>query len=376
MKPSCQIMPLVLALLSLEVARAQVPQLISYQGRLLSGGTNLSGPGQFKFALVNSNGAPSYWSNNGSSVNGSEPTAAVTVVVAGGLFTVLLGDATLANMTAIPATVFTNADVRLRIWFDGGTSGFQELAPTVALGATNAFGRLDIYRTAANTPAISLLGSSSQISTYGSDGLEQVHIGGPSWGELWLNNSLVNNGRAVHLSANNAAGGFLLLNGTNGATRAYLSGGNAGGSMSLYQADGDVGVLLQGDSSGAGTMGVRDANGIDRVNLFGQSPYGGGGSIAVTGTGAAYAALLEGSVYGGRLTTQDELGNRTALLGSAASAGGFVQLYQANGNLGINLDGDATGASGGGSLGVRAADGRSAVFLSGDVSGGGGVYVS
>ncbi len=57
-------MALVLALLSLDVARAQVPQLISYQGRLLSGGTNLSGPGQFKFALVNSNGAPSYWSNN------------------------------------------------------------------------------------------------------------------------------------------------------------------------------------------------------------------------------------------------------------------------------------------------------------------------
>src|SRR5216684_595588 len=100
MKRSSQIVALVLALLSLGVARAQVPPFISYQGRLLSGGTNFSGPGQFKFALV----------------NGSEPTAAVTVVVAGGLFTVLLGDATLANMTAIPATVFTNADVRLRVW--------------------------------------------------------------------------------------------------------------------------------------------------------------------------------------------------------------------------------------------------------------------
>src|SRR5258708_31662366 len=114
MKRSSQIMALVLALLSLGVARAQVPQFISYQGRLLSGGTNFSGPGEFKFALVNSNGAPTYWSNNGSSVNGSEPTAAVTVVLAGGLFTVLLGDSTLANMTAIPATVFTNADVPLR----------------------------------------------------------------------------------------------------------------------------------------------------------------------------------------------------------------------------------------------------------------------
>ena len=45
-----------------------------------------------------------YWSNDGTSVNGSQPTAAVSVGVSSGLFTVVLGDTTLANMTSINAS--------------------------------------------------------------------------------------------------------------------------------------------------------------------------------------------------------------------------------------------------------------------------------
>src|SRR5712691_7567201 len=94
-------------------ALAQVPGLISYQGRVLMNGTNFTGNGQFKFALVNNNGTVTFWSNNGSSVGGSQPTAAVTLPVANGLIMTLLGDTTLANMTTIPVSVFANADVRL-----------------------------------------------------------------------------------------------------------------------------------------------------------------------------------------------------------------------------------------------------------------------
>ena len=64
---------------------AQVPQLINYQGRVLAGSTNFDGSGQFKFALVNTAGTTTYWSNNGTSVNGSEPNAAVTLIVTKGL---------------------------------------------------------------------------------------------------------------------------------------------------------------------------------------------------------------------------------------------------------------------------------------------------
>ena len=246
-----------------------MPQQINYQGRVVVGGVNFNGSGQFKFALVGPGGVPSFWSNNGTSVNGSEPNAAVSLTVASGLYSVALGDTSLAGMTvAIPASVFNNADVRLRVWFNDGVSGSQLLTPDqritsvgyammsanvpdgaitgaklaagtitadklapgavgsgslgddLDLGDAGALGRLDIFHTAAGTPAITLNGSDSRISTYGTDGLEQIRLYGASWGELWLNNSLANNERAVTLSANAGNGGYLWLNNSNGLSRA------------------------------------------------------------------------------------------------------------------------------------------------------------
>ena len=72
----------------------------------------------------------SYWSNDGSSAAGDEPTDSVTLSVVKGLYSVLLGDDTITNMTPIPASVFANPDVRLRVWFDDGTAnGSQLLSP-------------------------------------------------------------------------------------------------------------------------------------------------------------------------------------------------------------------------------------------------------
>jgi hypothetical protein len=100
---------------------AQVPGIINYQGRITTSGTNFDGTGQFQFALVNNGASQTYWSNG---VN------AVSLTVTKGLYSVLLGDTGLANMTyAIPTTVFTNPDVRLRVWFNDGVSGLQQLSP-------------------------------------------------------------------------------------------------------------------------------------------------------------------------------------------------------------------------------------------------------
>ena len=41
----------------------------------------------------------------------------------------LLGDTVLGNMIAIPASVFANPDVRLRVWFNDGVNGSQLLTP-------------------------------------------------------------------------------------------------------------------------------------------------------------------------------------------------------------------------------------------------------
>ena len=115
-------------------ARAQVPGIINYQGRVTVGGTNFNGTGTFKFALVNSDGTTNYWSNDGTAVG--QPATAVSLTVTKGLYSVLLGDTTIANMTlAVAPTMFTNADVRLRAWFNDGISGFQQLNPDQRLAA-------------------------------------------------------------------------------------------------------------------------------------------------------------------------------------------------------------------------------------------------
>ena len=114
---------------------AQVPQIINYQGRILTGTTNFNGSGQFKFALVNTDGSVTYWSNDGTSTQGSQPTAAIALTVTNGLYSVLLGDTTVTNMSTVPATVFNNSDVRLRVWFNDGTNGFQLLKPDQRIAA-------------------------------------------------------------------------------------------------------------------------------------------------------------------------------------------------------------------------------------------------
>jgi hypothetical protein len=68
-----------------------------------------------------------YWSNDGTSVAGSEPTAAISLPVSKGLFSVGLGDTSLVNNENIPWSVFDNPDLRLRIWFNDGTRGWQIL---------------------------------------------------------------------------------------------------------------------------------------------------------------------------------------------------------------------------------------------------------
>jgi len=61
----------------LNILHAQVPQLIDFQGRVAVDGVNFNGTGEFKFALVNGDGSATFWSNDGTSVGGSEPSNAV-----------------------------------------------------------------------------------------------------------------------------------------------------------------------------------------------------------------------------------------------------------------------------------------------------------
>ncbi len=116
-------------------ASGQVPALLSYQGRVLVGATPFTGTGQFKFALISADGAQVYWRNAPDNNADGQPDSSVAVTVNSGLFSLSLGDTNLAGMAALPVWVFTNAPLTLRIWFNDGSHGIQQLSPDQALAS-------------------------------------------------------------------------------------------------------------------------------------------------------------------------------------------------------------------------------------------------
>jgi hypothetical protein len=113
------------------------PAVVAYQGEVRVGGAPYSGDGHFKFAVVNAAGNATFWSNDGTSTGGGEPTAAVGLVVSEGLFSVLLGDTALGGMReGLDAEVFSEPDRYLRVWFSTSVGGpFTELAPDTRIAA-------------------------------------------------------------------------------------------------------------------------------------------------------------------------------------------------------------------------------------------------
>jgi len=122
-----------LALLSLFIftsANFAVPPVLNYAGQVAVNGEAFSGNGSFKFAIVSDSGTTTYWSNDGTSLAGSQPTASVNVPVNGGLYSVLLGNSAIQGMNAIDPSAFQqHGDAKLRVWFSDGVNGFQQLTP-------------------------------------------------------------------------------------------------------------------------------------------------------------------------------------------------------------------------------------------------------
>ena len=117
--------------LSLPLSNLEDAAMVSYQGQVVVDNAAYDGTGYFKLAVVNAAGDTSYWSNDGTSSDGSEPTNAVPLTVDHGLFEILLGDTSISNMTQpMSASVFDNTGRYLRIWFCETESGtYTQLSP-------------------------------------------------------------------------------------------------------------------------------------------------------------------------------------------------------------------------------------------------------
>lgn len=118
---------------------AGVPKQISHQGVVTVNGQRFTGNNaKFYFALVSNGGAgANLWTNDGTNIgNSNRPNAGVSgIMVVDGVYNVNLGGGG-GTMSEIEPTVFNNANVVLRIWFDDGNPahGVQQLVPDQLLG--------------------------------------------------------------------------------------------------------------------------------------------------------------------------------------------------------------------------------------------------
>jgi hypothetical protein len=106
------------------------PPILNYSGQVAVDGSPFTGTAYLKFAFVNGSGQFSYWSQDGTSANGSEPDGNVSVSVTGGLYSIMIGDTDISGMGEIDEDVFQNHnDVHLRVWFSDGVNGFEMITP-------------------------------------------------------------------------------------------------------------------------------------------------------------------------------------------------------------------------------------------------------
>ncbi len=121
------------ALAQVEGSAATTPAMVSYQGYISVSGTPYDGTGYFKFAISNSGFSTVYWAN--ATMSGGQPNAAVGLAVSKGVFSVNLGDSSLANMAALAPSVFVGAGRYLRVWFSTTNGGTYTQLPNVAIAS-------------------------------------------------------------------------------------------------------------------------------------------------------------------------------------------------------------------------------------------------
>lgn len=261
---------LLAALAATPALPAAVPSAVSYQGAIKIHGTNFTGGGQFKFAVIARPTGASLWSNDGTSVNGSAPATTVLLGVTNGLFTVGLGDASLPGMQALPPETFASQpDTALRVWFNDGVNGWSQLAPDTRLTAVP-------YAMAAPLPLGSITATNLASNTIDPSKLNAVNA--PQPGRVlsydlsgrfnWTDLSVVNNTWARNGTAAYYNGGSVGIGTATPATSLDVRGHltlDSGGDAALFTGTGSAEwnrYLMLLNSIGTSTASGLKAGGI------------------------------------------------------------------------------------------------------------------
>ena len=286
---------------------------------------------------------PPYWSNapDVAPADG-EPDAAVSLAVTKGLYSVLLGDATLPNMSMVSATVFTHPDVRLRVWFNDGTHGFQLLTPDQRIAAVG-------YAMMADTAQIALTAQTAQTAGYAQtaqtviDGaITAAKLADGAVGRNQLADGAVGSSQLSAAAvgrnqlASGAVGSTQLAAGAvgsnhlaNGAAAANLQGGNLSISGTLTAGKLIGGVQTQAAGSNATVAGGQLSEARNTYSTVGGGYHNivGGENATVAGGYSNMANFGNGTVGGGnanlvRLAATVAGGEYNTASGDNASIGG------------------------------------------------------
>jgi hypothetical protein len=263
-------------LLFLPSSFSQVPQLLNYQGRVTVGGTNFTGTGLFKFALVNATGTTNYWSHDGTTTG--VPGTALVLSVTNGLYAVLLGE-----ITPITPTVFNNTDVRVRVWFNDGVSGFQQLAPDRRLGAVG----------------YALVAQTANVAATVADGAVTTSKLAPSAVD---NTKLANNSLTVTAGSGLTGGGSVALGGST------TLGIPAAGVANSMLANSAVTITAGSGLSGGGAVALGGAVTLNNSGVLaltagtGLSSSGGQNpTLSLANSGVGTTQLADSAVTGAKI---------------------------------------------------------------------------
>ncbi len=289
------------------------PGILNHQGRIAVSGTNYTGTGFFKFALVDAAGTTTLWSNNGTSTGGGQPTAAVSAGVSQGHYALGLGDTAVAGMTAaIPPSVFTgNADVRLRVWFSTNGTTFEQLTPDRRITATGyaltagAVADPSFIGTTTNTPL--------DFSVNGERAFRLQPSTNPDFGPT-----------------PNLIGGFSGNSIDSSASGAVIAGGGFGGWTNTIPASGSFASLGGGIRNTASGFAAFLGGGQRNVASGDSSMVPGGGDNVASGAASFAAGSKAKAIHIGAFVWAD------VQTSDFASTGLNQFLIRAEGGVGIN----------------------------------------